>query len=171
MAMAPVRPPVIRSQGVVSLKSAGPMVPSRKVGMRRLIEERVRSSELITVDIEGEPHWLQPDLLDLPLKANNAVHVLSPFDPLVIQRKRLKLFFGYEHRFEAYVPKDKRVFGYFTHPVLIGDEIVAVLDLKTDRARRKLLVQSWTWITKGERRLRKRRIEEALHRFERFQLG
>jgi uncharacterized protein YcaQ len=161
----------LRSQGVVSLKSVGPMVPSRKVGMRRLIEARVRHGELVAVDIEGVSHWVRPDLLDISLEANDVVHILSPFDPLVIQRKRLQLFFGYEHRFEAYVPKDKRVFGYFTHPVLIGDEIVAVLDLKTDRARRKLLVQRWTWITKRERRLRKRRIEEALHRFERFQLG
>ena len=161
----------LRSQGAITLKSVGPMVPSRKAGMRRLIEARARRGELITVDIEGIPHWMRPDLLDLPLRVNDAVHILSPFDPLAIQRDRLQHFFGYEHRFEAYVPKEKRVFGYFTHPVLVGDEIVAVLDLKTDRGRRKLLLQKWTWVTKGARRERKRRIEEALHRFERFQLG
>jgi uncharacterized protein YcaQ len=55
--------------------------------------------------------------------------------------------------------------------VLIGDEIVAVLDLKADRLRRRVLVQQWTWIGKNARRLRKARIEEALHRFERFQLA
>ena len=49
------------------------------------------------------------------------VHILSPFDPLIIQRKRLELFFDYQHRFEAYVPKEKRVFGYFACPVLVGD--------------------------------------------------
>ena len=42
----------------------------------------------------------------------------------------LALFFGYEHRFEAYVPKEKRLYGYFSQPVLIGDEIVAVLDFR-----------------------------------------
>jgi hypothetical protein len=161
----------LRSQGVVSLKSVGPMVPSRKVGMRRLIEARVRRGELITVDIEGVPHWVRPELLDIPLKANDAVHILSPFDPLVIQRSRLHRFFDYEHRFEAYVPKEKRVFGYFTHPVLVGDQIAAVLDLKTDRLRRKLLLQKWTWVATRSRRQRKRLIEDALHRFERFQLG
>ena len=77
------------------------------------------------------------------------MHILSPFDPLIIQRKRLKLFFDYDHRFEAYVPKEKRVFGYFALPVLVGDEIVAALDLKTDRARGKLLVQKWTWVGNG----------------------
>ena len=99
------------------------------------------------------------------------VHILSPFDPLIIQRKRLQLFFDYEHRFEAYVPKEKRLFGYFALPVLVGDEIVAAIDLKTDREQQKLLVQKWTWVGKGSRRSHKRRIEEALHRFERFQLA
>jgi crotonobetainyl-CoA:carnitine CoA-transferase CaiB-like acyl-CoA transferase len=46
-----------------------------------------------------------------------------------------------------------------------------VIDLKTDRVRRKLLVQKWTWVSKRERRQRKRQIEEALHRFEHFQLS
>jgi uncharacterized protein len=99
------------------------------------------------------------------------VHILSPFDPLVIQRRRLELFFGYGHVFEAYVPKAKRVYGYFTHPVLVGEEIAAVVDLKADRERGKLLLQGWTWIAKGGRRELKRRIEDALHRFERFQLA
>ena len=69
------------------------------------------------------------------------------------------------------MPKEKRVFGYFALPVLVGDEIVALLDLKTDRERQKLLVQKWTWVGKRARRAHKRRIEEALHRFERFQLA
>jgi uncharacterized protein YcaQ len=99
------------------------------------------------------------------------VHILSPFDPLILQRKRLKLFFDYEHVFEAYVPRPKRRFGYFTLPVLMGDEIVALIDLKTDRERQKVLIQQWTWISKRSRRARKQLIEEALDRFERFQLA
>jgi uncharacterized protein YcaQ len=98
----------------------------------------------------------------------DAVHILSPFDPLVIQRKRLKLFFGYEHRFEAYVPKEKRLFGYFALPVLLDDEIVAVIDLKADRTKRELLVQQWNWVGQGSA-VHRSRIEQALHRFEAFQ--
>ena len=103
------------------------------------------------------------------------MHILSPFDPLVIQRKRTELFFGYGHRFEAYVPKEKRLFGYFALPVLVGDAIVAAIDLKTDRKAGKLLMQKWNWIAdgapRGARKELKRRIEEELHRFERFQLA
>jgi uncharacterized protein YcaQ len=160
----------LRSQGIASVASACYQDARRRPAMRRLIESRARRGGLVAVEFGGE-HWVQPEMLEATLEPNELVHILSPFDPLIHQRKRLKLFFDYEHRFEAYVPKPKRRFGYFAQPVLVGDEIVAVLDLKTDRERRKLLVQRWTWIAKRSRGSHKRRIEEALHRFERFQLG
>ena len=117
------------------------------------------------------PHWMRPDALDtLPEPAEEQVHILSPFDPLIIQRKRLRLFFDYEYRFEAYVPKHKRVFGYFVCPVLIGNRIVAALDLKTDRQQQQLLIQRWNWVGRRSRAHRQA-VEAALHRFERFQLG
>ena len=161
----------LRAQGVVGLDSICYMDAGRKPAMRSVLARRVRRGELVAVSVGGVPHWTTPALLDSPLEgADERVHILSPFDPLVSQRRRLQLFFGYAHRFEAYVPRAKRVFGYFTHPVLVGDQIVAVLDLKTDRAQRTLLVQKWNWIAARERRLRRQQIEEALHRFERFQL-
>jgi hypothetical protein len=164
----------LRAQGIVSLDSICFQDAPRKPAMRRLIEARVRRKELLPVRIEGAEkveHWAQPEALkSVAEPGDGPVHILSPFDPLIIQRKRLALFFDYEHRFEAYVPKEKRVFGYFALPVLAGDEIVAAIDLKTDREARKLLVQKWTWVGNGAARLHKKPIEEALHRFERFQL-
>jgi uncharacterized protein YcaQ len=164
----------LRSQGVVSVDSACFLDAGRKPAMRRLIETRTRRKELVPVELEGAgtlQHWARPDALDATLDAaRESVYILSPFDPLIHQRKRLRLFFDYEHRFEAYLPKEKRLFGYFAQPVLVGDEIVAVVDLKTDRERQKLLLQRWTWISNRSRRLLKRQIEQALHRFERFQL-
>ena len=146
----------------------------RKPAMRRLIERRAHRGELEQVKLEGAEdlaHWARPESLEARLEPAEGVHILSPFDPLVIQRRRLHLFFDYEHRFEAYLPKTRRKLGYFAQPVLVDGTIVAVIDLKADRERQKLLLQRWTWVTDRSRPSHKRRIEEALHRFERFQLG
>ena len=162
------------AQGLIS----GPSVMHPKLrfapGMAKLIETRVRTKKLVPVTVgdDATPHFVPPDLLETgPTGGPPLVHILSPFDPLVIQRRRLKLFFGYDHVFEAYVPKAKRQYGYFTLPVLVGDEIVAAMDLKTDRAAGKVLIQSWHWIGKGNAADHKAPIEEELGRFERFQLG
>jgi len=163
----------LRAQGIVSLDSICFQDAPRKPAIRQLIEQRVRQGALVPVAVEGagkQEHWAPPEAA-APHASEELVHILSPFDPLIIQRKRLKMFFGYEHRFEAYVPKEKRVFGYFALPVLFGDSIVAALDLKTDRSGGRLLIRKWTWVGGGRARLHKRQIEEALHRFERFQLN
>jgi len=170
----------LRSQGIVSLDSICHLDAPRKAAVRKLINGRVRRGELMPVAIEGagkQEHWAQPQTIEANGLAADAelVHILSPFDPLIIQRKRTNLFFGYDHKFEAYLPKEKRQFGYFALPVLVGDRIVAALDLKTDRQNRKLLMQKWTWVGDGRktsaRKALKRVIEEELGRFERFQLG
>src|SRR5580700_3179598 len=169
----------LRAQGVVSLDSICHLDAPSKPSVRRLIEARVRRNELVPVALEGagkQAHWARPETLETAGQAaSELVHILSPFDPLIIQRKRTQLFFDYEHLFEAYVPKEKRRFGYFALPVLVGDDIVAALDLKTDRQERKLLLQKWNWIgtaaPRGARKDLKRRIEEELHLFERFQLA
>jgi uncharacterized protein YcaQ len=164
----------LRSQGIVSLDSVCYMDAKSKPVVRQLIESRVRREELVPVEVAGagkQEHWAHPDVIEAGGPASELVHILSPFDPLIIQRKRTHLFFDYEHRFEAYVPREKRLFGYFALPVLVGNDIVAAIDLKTDRRKQELLVQKWTWIGNGPRKGLKRRIEDELHRFERFQLA
>jgi uncharacterized protein YcaQ len=165
----------LQSQGIVSVESVCYLDPQRKPAIRRLVESRVRRKDLIPVQLEGAGealHWVRPVTLDaLPDPTPEQVHILSPFDPLIIQRKRFQLFFDYDYRFEAYVPKHKRVFGYFVCPVLIGDRIVAGLDLKTDRSSEKLLIQRWNWIGRSKSRARQQQVETALHKFEQFQVG
>jgi uncharacterized protein YcaQ len=168
----------LRSQGVVSLDSICHLDAPSKPGVRGVIEARVRRGELVSITLEGagkQEYWARPEDLQTGDGTPELVHILSPFDPLVIQRKRTHQFFDYEHRFEAYVPKEKRKFGYFALPVLVGDDFVAAIDLKTDRQDRKLLLQKWSWVGNGAKRTArgelKPKIEEALGRFERFQLG
>ncbi len=170
----------LRSQGFVSLESICHLDAPSKPAVRRAIASRIRRGELVPVALAGagkQEHWAEPSALEADGEGAppDLVHILSPFDPLIIQRKRTHLVFDYEHRFEAYVPKEKRKFGYFALPVLVGDEIVAALDLKTDRQNKKLLMQKWNWVGKGTARAARRdlmrAIEDELHRFERFQLA
>lgn len=165
----------LRAQGVVSLDLICHLDAPSKKAVAELIAGRVRRKELVPLAIEGAEkatHWARPEALEPAGPSEEGlIHILSPFDPLIIQRKRLKLFFGYDHLFEAYLPKEKRVFGYFGLPVLAGDRIVAVADLKTDRAARRLVVQQWTWLEPEPSAELKRQVDEEMGRFERFQLG
>lgn len=75
-------------------------------------------------------------------KPGKEVHLLSPFDNLVIQRKRLQRFFDFDYQIECYVPEPKRRFGYFCLPVLYGDHFAGRLDPKADRASKTFYIKA-----------------------------
>lgn len=165
----------LRSQAVVSLDSICYLAPRLKPAVLKRLDGRTRKKALVQVQVRGiekEKFWMAPDnLQSIPIASEELVHILSPFDPLIIQRKRLKNFFEYQHLFEAYIPKEKRVYGYFALPVIVGENVVALLDIKTDRVAQQLLIQKWTWLPKMKSPSNKKLIENELHRFEDFQLG
>lgn len=165
----------LRSQNIVSLDSICYLDAPTKKPMAELIDRRVRRRRLVPVVIEGlekVAFWAKPDIADQkPSSEPDRIHILSPFDPLVIQRRRTSALFEYDHLFEAYVPRERRKLGYFALPVLVGDEIVAAIDLKADRQENRLLVQNWTWTAKGAARLHQPMIDEALDRFAAFQFA
>ena len=94
------------------------------------------------VEIEG---WDAPALLatsaDDPGRATGTA-LLSPFDPVCWYRPRLERMFAVDYRIEIYTPAAKRVYGYYCLPFLLGDQIVARVDLKADRRAKVLLVQA-----------------------------
>ncbi|MDO0914468.1 crosslink repair DNA glycosylase YcaQ family protein [Streptomyces sp. DT2A-34] len=94
------------------------------------VDAVIADSGLVPVTVEGwgKPAWADPAALETPPRGRHRTTLLSPFDSLIWERARTERIFGFTHRLEAYVPKQKRVYGYFAMPVLAGGRLVGRVD-------------------------------------------
>lgn len=109
---------------------------------RPRIAELVEAGELIPTAVEG---WDAVAYLYREARRPRRMEaqaLLAPFDPLIWQRERVEAVFGARIRLELYTPREKRTHGYYVLPFLLGDQIVARVDLKADRAVATLRVQA-----------------------------
>ncbi|HMS33730.1 MAG TPA: crosslink repair DNA glycosylase YcaQ family protein [Ignavibacteria bacterium] len=109
--------------------------------LNRMLEEK----SIQRINISGLPdeYFTTGEILNISGKLKSkVVHILSPFDNLIIQRKRLKDIFDFDYTIECYVPEAKRIFGYFIMPVLYGDKFIARIDAKADRANDTFVIKN-----------------------------
>ena len=100
------------------------------------LNEMVASGELLEITVGSNCYYALPASLDLlsKLLSRSKLKILSPFDNLLIQRKRMKALFDFDYLIECYVPAAKRKYGYFSLPILWDGKLVARMCCKADKA-------------------------------------
>ncbi|MFI6320409.1 winged helix-turn-helix domain-containing protein [Nonomuraea sp. NPDC050556] len=85
-------------------------------------------------EVRKSPHnaWADPAALETPVKGRHRTTLVSPFDSLIWHRGRTERVFGFSYTMELYVPKERRVHGYFTMPVLAGGRLIGRVDPARD---------------------------------------
>lgn len=110
--------------------------------VRPVLAELVEDGRILPATVKG---WDVPAFADPDAKTPRSITgatVLSPFDPVVWFRERAERIWGFEYRIEIYVPEAKRKYGYYVLPVMVDGDLVARLDVKTDRQADVLRIQS-----------------------------
>ena len=157
-----------RAHGIGTLSDLADYYRLKTADARPALERLVDEGVVRRVAVPG---WRRPAFLHRDARIPRRVEttaLLSPFDPVVWERERALRMFGFHYRIEIYTPAPKRRFGYYTLPVLIDEALVGRIDLKNDRKRGVLRVQS-AWREEGVTDTVAERIVPVLRRLAAWQ--
>lgn len=138
---------IFRTLGALGIASVKEMAwRARRVKgnlIKKELEKMMQTGEIKIVVVDGlkGPFYMLPDQ-KVGLELSNEVFILSPFDILNVFRHRLKDFFNFDYQIECFVPAPKRLYGYFSLPVLAGEIFIARIDAKADRKQKVLIVHN-----------------------------
>lgn len=140
----------ISAHGLISTKFIGHLLKISIAEKQAVIDKLVQTGELIPVKIKGIPSIIYYAFTEkiegyIPKKSSKKLHILSPFDNLVILRKRVEQLFDFSYILECYVTAKKRKVGYFSLPILYGKKFIGQVDLKADRKTKILWVRNLVW--------------------------
>lgn len=132
----------LSAQGIATVEQIGYLLKGLKLAIKSRCRNMLQSGQLMRVTVGATTYFALPcleQLLEIRLSATQ-VEILSPFDNLLIQRKRTKALFNYDYQIECYVPAQKRKFGYFSLPLLWGQTFAGRMDVKIERKSAQLTI-------------------------------
>jgi uncharacterized protein YcaQ len=131
------------SHGIGSQKDLADYFRLRSRELTNLLHELVEEGRLLKAQVDGwqVDAYVSPQA-NLSATAHRGTTVLSPFDPVCWNRDRTSRIFGFDYKIEIYVPEPKRQFGYYSLPLLHNGDLIARLDLKSNRQENTLQVKS-----------------------------
>ena len=135
-----------RLMGVGTIKDIANVYCQTATEIKPIIASLLEQGVIQEVTVENwkDKAFIHKDFIDYNFKEikPSLTTVLSPFDPLTWQRERALRIFNFDYRIEIYTPEPKRIYGYYSLPTLHKDNLVARIDLKSDRQNKTLLFQS-----------------------------
>jgi len=145
-----------RSNGLIQIKHIGHLLKKSKEEIQQLADHLVEEGKLARYQVEklAGVFYAPADLASILASTSRRrkMHILSPFDNLIIQRKRLQELFDFQYTLECYVPAPKRKVGYFSLPLLWGDTFVGQIDAKADRKNKTLEIRNLVWEVNGKKK-------------------